>query len=104
MVVLVWGVPTFGALNVVVSSSVDAWRQYMEAYEHVAGTVTALLGWFGFFLNPFAPDERSHLEQGRPKLSSDLVVLLALPPAWQCWCCSGSLHGVLHRGVSSLLS
>jgi hypothetical protein len=52
MVVLVWGVPTFGALNVVVSSSVNAWRQYVEAYEHVAGTVSALFGWFGVFLNP----------------------------------------------------
>jgi hypothetical protein len=31
MVVLVWGVPSLGALSVVVSSSVRAWRQYVKA-------------------------------------------------------------------------
>jgi hypothetical protein len=37
MVVLVWIVPSFGAASVLVSSSVGAWRQYVNAHQHMEG-------------------------------------------------------------------
>lgn len=82
MFVLVWGVPSFGALSAIVSSSVDAWRQYVKAHKDVPGAMEALSA-IPLWRRPLVVFGVSNLKTNRKPLEPGADADLLTPPAQQ---------------------